>query len=96
MTFCCVFLHSIVYVVKQTVVVEGVLKGYDKLDNLVLDDCIEYLRSPDDMYKITDQTRTIGLVVCKGTQIALIAPCDGMEEISNPFLEEEEEDAVVG
>ncbi len=24
--------------------VEGVLKGYDKLDNLVLDDTIEYLR----------------------------------------------------
>jgi U6 snRNA-associated Sm-like protein LSm7 len=24
--------------------VDGVLKGFDKLDNLVLDDCIEYLR----------------------------------------------------
>ena len=69
---------------------EGILKGYDKLDNLVLDDCIEFLRSTEDIYKITDNTRTIGLVVCKGTQIALIAPCDGMEEISNPFLEEED------
>ena len=26
------------------VTVSGILKGYDKLDNLVLDDCIEYLR----------------------------------------------------
>lgn len=24
--------------------VDGVLKGFDKLDNLVLEDCIEYLR----------------------------------------------------
>ncbi len=24
--------------------VDGLLKGFDKLDNLVLDDCIEYLR----------------------------------------------------
>ncbi len=24
--------------------VEGFLKGFDKLDNLVLDDCVEFLR----------------------------------------------------
>jgi U6 snRNA-associated Sm-like protein LSm7 len=24
--------------------VDGVLKGYDKLDNLVLDDCVEFVR----------------------------------------------------
>lgn len=24
--------------------VDGILKGFDKLDNLVLDDCVEYLR----------------------------------------------------
>ena len=24
--------------------VDGVLKGFDKLDNLVLDDCVEYIR----------------------------------------------------
>lgn len=24
--------------------VDGLLKGYDKLDNLVLDECVEYLR----------------------------------------------------
>ncbi len=27
--------------------VEGVLKGYDKLDNLVLDEAIEYMRGND-------------------------------------------------
>jgi U6 snRNA-associated Sm-like protein LSm7 len=27
--------------------VDGVLKGYDKLDNLVLDNAVEYLRGTD-------------------------------------------------
>jgi len=30
--------------------VDGVLKGFDKLDNLVLDDCIEYLRGNTNAY----------------------------------------------
>jgi small nuclear ribonucleoprotein (snRNP)-like protein len=130
--------------------VDGVLKGFDKLDNLVLDDCIEYLRGtwrfvlcllatpfsilvlheirrpfirthestyartlalalapshphtlspwihssektdPTDPFKITDQTRRLGLVVCRGTHVSLISPSDGMEEIANPFEDEEE------
>ena len=70
--------------------VDGILKGYDKLDNLVLDECIEYLRDPEDPMKLTDQTRTLGLVICRGTQVCLISPCEGMEEIANPFAEEEE------
>ena len=40
--------------------VEGVLKGYDKLDNLVLDDCIEYMRDINDQYTLTEQTRKLG------------------------------------
>jgi U6 snRNA-associated Sm-like protein LSm7 len=70
--------------------VTGVLKGFDKLDNLVLDSCIEYLRDPDDPYRLTDKTRTLGLVVARSTQICLIAPLDGSEEIANPFEEGEE------
>ena len=31
----------------------GLLKGYDPLLNIVLDDTIEYLRDPDDAYKLT-------------------------------------------
>jgi len=27
-----------------TFIVNGVMKGFDKLDNLVLDDCVEFLR----------------------------------------------------
>ena len=71
--------------------VEGVLKGFDKLDNLVLDGCIEFIRDAEDPYKLTENTRSLGLVVCRSTQIFLISPMDGMEEIANPFAEEEEE-----
>ncbi|KAG5177100.1 Sm-like protein LSm7 [Tribonema minus] len=66
--------------------VSGVLKGYDQLVNLVLDDCVEFIRDPSDPYRVTDETRTLGLVVCRGTQVSLISPMDGMEEIANPFL----------
>jgi U6 snRNA-associated Sm-like protein LSm7 len=66
---------------------EGVLKGFDKLDNLVLEDCVEYLRDPDDSYTVTDKTRKLGLVVCRGTQVCLIAPCEGYTEIENPYEE---------
>jgi U6 snRNA-associated Sm-like protein LSm7 len=65
------------------------LKGYDTLVNLVLDDCEELMRDPDDPYKSTDETRKLGLVVCKGTSVMLINPLDGAEEIANPFLAQE-------
>jgi U6 snRNA-associated Sm-like protein LSm7 len=47
---------------------------------------------------VTDKTRKLGLVVVRGTQVSLVAPQDGVEEIANPFLaadddEEEEEEA---
>jgi U6 snRNA-associated Sm-like protein LSm7 len=35
----------------------GILKGFDPLLNLVLDNTIEYLRDPDDPYKLTEDTR---------------------------------------
>lgn len=67
----------------------GVLKGFDPLLNLVLDDCIEYLRDPDDPYKLTDDNRPLGLVVCRGTAVVLICPVDGMEAIANPFVQQD-------
>lgn len=36
---------------------------------------------------MTDQTRALGLVVCRGTAVTLVAPTAGMEEIANPFLQ---------
>jgi len=44
---------------------------------------------PDDPYKLTDDTRQLGLVVCRGTSVVLICPVDGMEAIANPFVSQE-------
>ena len=71
---------------------QGTLKGYDELVNLVLDDCQEFLRDPEDPDQITDKTRGLGMVVVRGTQISLVSPQDGVEEIANPFVVAEEEE----
>ena len=53
---------------------------------------------PEDPEQVTGKTRHLGLVVIRGTQVSLVSPEDGLEEIANPFLggaeeeEEEEED----
>lgn len=75
--------------------VSGTLKGYDQLVNIVLDDCVEYLRDTQpsepaaaaDGPKSTEETRSIGLVVCRGTSVMLISPVDGTQEIANPFIQ---------
>lgn len=69
--------------------VAGVLKGFDHLLNIVLDNCTEFIRDPEDPYKLSDETRTLGIVVCRGTAVVLICPVDGMEAIANPFLQQE-------
>lgn len=74
----------------------GTLKGFDQLLNLVLDECQEFLRDPDDPLKITDQTRNLGLIVCRGTSVMVVSGLDGMEEIANPFLPAEGEIDVGG
>ena len=55
--------------------VRGVLKGFDQLVNIVLDDCVEEMHDPDDPYKKTDERRRLGLVVCRGLQVSLVSPC---------------------
>jgi U6 snRNA-associated Sm-like protein LSm7 len=40
----------------------------------------------------TDKTRKLGLVVVRGTQVSLVAPQEGAEEIANPFITEEEDE----
>lgn len=65
----------------------GILRGYDELVNLVLDDCDEYIRDVDDPEKVTTATRKLGLVVVRGTQVSLVSPQEGVEEIDNPFLQ---------
>ncbi|KAE9403749.1 U6 snRNA-associated Sm-like protein LSm7, partial [Gymnopus androsaceus JB14] len=63
--------------------VTGVLKGYDQLLNLVLDDVEEEVELPE------PRKRSLGLAVLRGPTIILLSPVDGSEEIANPFLAQE-------
>ncbi|PAV60171.1 hypothetical protein WR25_18514 [Diploscapter pachys] len=65
----------------------GVLKGYDALLNLVLDNCVEYLKDPENPSVVSEETRPLGLIVARGTAITVVAPSDGMEQIENPFAQ---------
>ena len=69
--------------------VVGILKGYDPLVNIVLDETVEYIRDPSDPYRLTKQTRNLGLTVCRGTAVMLVCPTEGMEEIANPFVQQD-------
>lgn len=70
--------------------VVGVLKGYDQLMNLVLDETTEHLRDPeDDTIILKDKTRELGLVVIRGTMLLTLSPMDGSEIISNPLEQNE-------
>ena len=51
----------------------GILKGFDALQNLVLDEVVD------------QKGRSLGLVVCRGTAIVTIAPFSGYQSIDNPF-----------
>ncbi|KAL6239019.1 hypothetical protein BDW75DRAFT_236964 [Aspergillus navahoensis] len=66
--------------------VSGILKGYDQLMNLVLDDVKESMRDDEG----NETTRSLGLIVARGTLIVLISPADGSEQIANPFVQAEE------
>jgi len=63
--------------------VTGILKGYDQLLNLVLDEVEE------DLQESESPTRALGLVVLRGPTITLLSPVDGSEEIANPFIAQE-------
>lgn len=69
--------------------ITGLLKGYDQLMNLVVDETKEKLRDPDDENVLLDKTRDLGTVVVRGPLLQSIAPVDGTEEIANPFVQPE-------
>ncbi|KAI9152639.1 U6 snRNP-associated protein Lsm7 [Blastocladiella emersonii ATCC 22665] len=72
--------------------VVGVLKGFDPLSNLVLDDTVETLREITDD-AILEKTRSLGLIVARGNTIMMIAPNEGNVETENPFLAPEDPSA---
>ena len=73
--------------------------------NLVLDDVKETLRGPKNpalrlrLAVVADgeaddegntSTRSLGLIVARGTLLVMIAPVDGSEHIENPFNNNDE------
>ena len=64
--------------------VTGILKGYDQLLNLVVDDVEEVVNEP-----APPHTRSLGLAVLRGPTVTLVSPVDGSEEIANPFIAQE-------
>lgn len=70
--------------------VVGVLKGFDQLMNLVLEDVVETLRDPEDESMLTEQTRELGTVIVRGPQMLTLSPLHGTESISNPFAAPQE------
>ena len=78
----------------------GILKGYDQLLNLVLDEVEENIQGklvsyydlgPPSKYLTEPEphTRALGLAVLRGPTITLLSPVDGSEEIANPFAEQQ-------
>ncbi|ORX34985.1 hypothetical protein BD324DRAFT_652708 [Kockovaella imperatae] len=59
--------------------VTGILKGYDQLMNLVMDEVVEEYENG------SMPSRELGLVVLRGPNVVLISPTDGSAEIENPF-----------
>ncbi len=71
--------------------VVGVLKGFDQLVNIVLDETVEILQAATSGAAATGAgatpaTRNLGLIVCRGPNITVVCPDDGMREIDNPFV----------
>lgn len=40
---------------------------------------------PDDLYSLTDESRSLGTVVCRGVAIMTVNPVEDMVEIQNPY-----------
>ncbi|EFP84386.2 Sm-like protein lsm7 [Puccinia graminis f. sp. tritici] len=70
--------------------ITGILKGYDQLLNLVMDEVEEILREPEGATVTSPpKTRSLGLAVIRGTSLVVINPVDGYEEIANPFINQQ-------
>ncbi len=60
--------------------------------NFIIVTCVcIYCTDSEDPNRITDKKRKLGLIVVRGTQVSLVSPEDGMEEIANPFIGASEE-----
>ena len=53
-------------------VVEGKLKGFDHLNNLVVDQAVEHLRQKNDKYSTSGKKRELGFMFVRGTSVSEI------------------------
>ena len=76
--------------------VVGTLKGFDGLVNVVLDDTTEELPAAAAGAAgaaAPAATRYLGLVVCRGPNVLVVGPDEGLREIANPFGDDGEGEA---
>ena len=76
--------------------VVGTLKGVDGLVNVVLDDTTEELPAAAagaGAGAAPATTRYLGLVVCRGPNVLVVGPDEGLREIANPFGDEGDAEA---
>ena len=58
---------------------------------------LAYTHGCDSLTRLVDDegnmsTRSLGLLVARGTLLVLISPVDGSEEIENPFVQADDDD----
>ena len=71
-------------------VLRGILKGYDHLNNMILDMGEEYVRTDaNDLYKVSEnRKREIGLCIVKASCLISICSDSERQAIDNPFISE--------
>lgn len=60
-----------------------------------MDKTKEFIRDPNDPYTLTEATRELGLVVCRGSAVMLVCPQDGYEEIENPWVQQQAQQPII-
>ena len=81
-----IFMNVVCYVVIGALRVKQLLPCFLSLFEAKF---ILFHSDPDDPFKLTEDTRNLGLVVCRGTSVVLICPAEGMESIPNPFIQQD-------
>ena len=66
--------------------VVGVLRGYDPMVNIVVDEAVEYLRSAEDPYVASGETRARSAGSCAAaTNVTMCAPEEGLRGDRQPL-----------
>lgn len=67
------------------------MKGFDQLNNLVLEEAVEengileYAFDYLNIINLESEMRQLGMLIVRGPSLSFICPAEGFQEISNPF-----------